>query len=177
VFAELAAKGQAFKGMSHASLRGKLTRSRAHFLYEGTSYETAGGQGQVYPSAAENPETKFALKFAEPAMPTADGLLLIGSRVLYDAGTLIGASTLLHKVTPTSYADLNRADAERLHIQDGESIRLITANGAVELTARVDGRAPAGVIVAPINLKPADTRALLPRGQVTTPVTVEKVPA
>ena len=82
---------------------------------------------------------------------------------------------LLQKLVPAAYADLNRADAERLHIKDGEHIRLRSALATVELAARVDGRAPEGIIVAPQNLGPVDTRALFQPGEVTTPITVEKL--
>jgi NADH-quinone oxidoreductase subunit G len=174
VFSELASTVPVFGGMSYAKLSGKLIRTRAHFLYEGTSYESAGGQGMVYPSTAESADTKFTLSFSEPAMPLTAALTLVGSRVLFDAGTLISETALLREVTPASYADLNRADAERLHIHDGEAIRLTTANGTLDVTARVDGRAPVGVVVAPINLQPSDIRCLLARGQVTALVTVEK---
>ncbi|MEP7200519.1 MAG: molybdopterin dinucleotide binding domain-containing protein, partial [Chloroflexota bacterium] len=180
VFAELAAQVPAFNGMSYAKLKGQLTRSRAHFLYEGTSYETVGGQGMVMPSAAENSESKFELTFVAPAMPADVGsaitapLQLVAPRVLYDAGTLIAETELLRAVTPASYADLNRADAERLGVNDGDTIRLTTANGAVAVTARVDGRAPVGVVVAPMNLAPADTRGLVQRGEVAIAVTIEK---
>jgi NADH-quinone oxidoreductase subunit G len=177
VFSEMAASVPVFSGMSYAKLAGKLVRTRAHFLYEGTSYESAGGTGIVYPSAAESAEIKFPLTFSEPAMPAEADLTLVSSRVLFDAGTLISETALLREVTPASYADLNRADAERLRIHDGEAIRLTTANGTLDMTARVDGRAPVGVVVAPINLRPSDIRSLLARGQVATPVTVEKAAA
>ena len=177
VFADLAANLPAFRGMSYSQLSGKLIRTRSHFLYEGTSFETSGGQGMVYPSAAENAETRFELKFREPALPAESELLLVGARLLYDDGTLIGETQLLRNVTPSSYADLNHADAERLQIKNGDRIRLKSEFGTLELPAHVDGRAPLGVVVAPINLMPADTRALLPRGrgEITAPVTVEKV--
>ncbi|MBI3733564.1 MAG: hypothetical protein HY259_08930, partial [Chloroflexi bacterium] len=84
-------------------------------------------------------------------------------------------SELLGKVTASSYAELNRADAERLHVTDGQMIRLKSAIGAVELTARVDGRAPEGVVIAPVNLRPVDTRRLLADGEVAVPVTVERL--
>ena len=72
VFAELADKVPAFKGMSYAKLTGRLTRSRPHMLYEGTSFETTGAQGMVYPSAAEQAETKFELNItASPAAEQA----------------------------------------------------------------------------------------------------------
>lgn len=175
VFVEMAERVSAFNGMSYAKLSGTQFRSRHHFLYEGTSFETRGGQGMVYPSAAEKPNVKFELTFTPPAAPKADGLLLVAPRVLYDAGTLISETELLHQVTPTSYADLNRTDAERLQIKDNDKVRLRTENGSVEVVARVDGRAPVGVVIAPMNLAPVDTRALLSRGEVAAPVTVEKV--
>jgi predicted molibdopterin-dependent oxidoreductase YjgC len=174
VFADMATKVVGFNGMSYAKLKGVLMRSRSHFLYEGSSYETRGGQGMVMPSAGENAETKFELKFVAPAMPTEE-LKLVAPRVLYNAGTLISETELLHAVTPSSYADVNRADAERMSIKDGDVIRLKTRQGTVDVQARVDGRAPVGVVVAPMNLQPADTRALLARGEVTTTVTIEKV--
>jgi NADH-quinone oxidoreductase subunit G len=175
VFVELASKVPAFNGMSYAKLTGRLTRSRPHFLYEGTSFETIGAQGMSYPSAAENTETKFELSVSAPAEPPSGGLRLVAPRLLYNAGTLISETELLQRLVPDAYADLSRADAEKLQVKDGEHIRLKSALGAVELTARVDGRAPEGVVVAPQNLRPADTRALLQPGQLTTAVTIEKV--
>jgi NADH-quinone oxidoreductase subunit G len=173
VFAEMATKVAGFNGMSYSKLKGLLMRSRSHFLYEGSSYETRDGQGMVIPSTAENAETKFELKFTTPTLPSND-LQLVAPRTLYNAGTLISETELLHPLIPTSYADLNRADAKRLSIKDGDLIRLKTTHGAVDVTARVDGRAPEGVVIAPMNLKPTETRTLLPRGAVTTPATVEK---
>jgi NADH-quinone oxidoreductase subunit G len=175
VFAELATRLPAFSGMSYAKLTGRLTRSRPHFLYEGTSFETTGAQGMIYPSAAENAETKFELTVSVPAQPPAEGLRLVAPRLLYDAGTLISETVLLKQVTPEAYAELNHVDAEKLQVKDGEHIRLKSALGSVELTARVDGRAPVGVVVAPQNLRPADARTLLQAGGFTTAITVEKV--
>jgi len=175
VFAELADKVPAFKGMSYAKLSGRLTRSRPHMLYEGTSFETTGAQGMVYPSAAEHAETKFELNVSAPPEVHPAGLRLVAPRLLYNAGTLISETVLLMQLAPSAYADLNRTDAEKLHIKDGEQIRLRSARGSVELAARVDGRAPEGVIVAPQNLGPVDTRALLQPGEVTTPITIEKL--
>jgi NADH-quinone oxidoreductase subunit G len=175
VFAELADKVPAFNGISYAKLTGRLTRSRPHMLYEGTSFETLGAQGMVYPSAAENAETKFELNVSAPPETHSEGLRLVAPRVLYNAGTLIRESVLLRQLAPAAYADLNRADAERLHIKDGEQIRLRSALTTVELAARVDGRAPEGVIVAPQDLGPVDTRALFQPGEVTTAISVEKL--
>ncbi len=172
VFAELVSQVPAYHGMSYAKLMGRPQRSRLHFLYEGTSFETQGGQGLVWPSAAEKSDTQFELKFIAPAAPPANGLRLVAPRLLYDAGTLISETELLYPLVPTSYAELNRVDAERLQIVDGDKIRLKTASGTLEVTARVDGHAPPSVVVAPMNLKPADTRTLLQRGQVATLVTI-----
>ena len=178
VFADLAANVPAYKDLSFAKLSGRQYRSRLHFLYEGTSFQTHGDGGAVYASAAENPDTKFDLKFTSPGDARAKAgadLLLVAPRVLYDAGTLIRETELLHHVTPASYAEFSRADAERFGLKDGERVRLSTSMGSVEATARVDGRAPTGVVVAPMNLAPADTRALLAPREVATAVTVERL--
>src|SRR5205814_8561752 len=125
------------------------------------SFQTHGDGGAAYPTAAENPESKFELKFTMPADTAArdsTALMLVAPRVLYDAGVLIRETELLHQVTPASYAEFNRSDAERFGLKDGERVRLSTDVGTADVTARVDGRAPAGVVVAPMNLAPADTR-------------------
>ena len=57
----------------------------------------------------------------------------------------------LHRAVPRAYVEVNRADARALGIRDGESVRLTSRRGSVELEARIDyrGQPPRGRLFAP----------------------------
>lgn len=121
--------------------------------YGGTSYENKQGVGVQLASGAERGETAEAL---QPAMPAAlpSGLKLVPTTVLYDRGTTFSRSVVLHPRLPMPYVELNAADAAQLGIADGEEVTVSAEGFSAQVTARVDGRAPAGVALMPQSLGP-----------------------
>ena len=57
----------------------------------------------------------------------------------------------LHQAVPGAYAELHRADALELGVNSGDTIRLVSRRGEVELTARVEerGHSSRGVVFVP----------------------------
>jgi nitrate reductase NapA len=52
---------------------------------------------------------------------------------------------------PAAYVELNREDAGEMGVQEGETVRLVSRRGAIEIVARIDYRAqpPRGHLFAP----------------------------
>jgi nitrate reductase NapA len=46
----------------------------------------------------------------------------------------------LHQAAPTSYVEVNRADAQELSIKSGDLVRVVSRRGSLELPAQVEGR-------------------------------------
>ena len=125
--------------------------------YGGTSYENHQGLGVQLPSGAERGEAVAAgtLRVGGSEGASGDGLTLVPTSVLYDRGTTFVRSLVMHPRLPLPYVELNAADAARLNVQDGDEI-VVSGDGLeARVTARVDGRAPAGVALLPESLGPA----------------------
>ncbi len=74
----------------------------------------------------------------------------------------------LHRSIPHAYVEINREDATRLGIRDGETVRLVSRRGSLEIEARIDYRSqPArGQLFVPVVRRsragePAHARRLL----------------
>ncbi len=59
---------------------------------------------------------------------------------------------LMNQRVPEPFAELNEQDAARLGIAHGDRIAITAGDHRVEVTARVDGRAPLGVVLLPKQL-------------------------
>ena len=105
----------------------------------------------------------------------------------WGAGSMTQRIPTLHRAAPHAYAEVNRDDANQLGIQNGETVRLVSRRGALEIEARIDYRSqPArGQIFVPsfddslpVNVLTLDTRCPL-SGQpdaMSCAVRVERLP-
>ncbi len=96
-----------------------------------------------------------AIEHQDPAeTPDAEyPLLLTTGRILehFHTGTMTRKSAGLNALVPTAYCELNKADAERLGIEDGETVRVESRRGAIELEAKVEERVEPGVLFIPFH--------------------------
>jgi anaerobic selenocysteine-containing dehydrogenase len=58
----------------------------------------------------------------------------------------------MHPRLPLPYVELNAEDAARLGVQNGDEVVISGEGLEARVTARVDGRAPAGVALLPESL-------------------------
>ena len=72
--------------------------------------------------------------------------------LLYDRGTTFVRSYVMHPRIPAPFVELNSADAQKLGIADGDMVTLNVNGKEAQMTARVDGRAPAGAVLVPQSL-------------------------
>jgi nitrate reductase NapA len=59
----------------------------------------------------------------------------------WHTGTLTMRIPTLRKAMPHAYVEINREDAKRLDLRDGDLVRVETRRGSMELTVWIDGRA------------------------------------
>ncbi|MFQ6058075.1 MAG: molybdopterin oxidoreductase family protein, partial [Anaerolineae bacterium] len=168
-----------YGGMSYEGLGAVGRRSALREVYEGMSFENVAGEGCQWPAAAEDPTTRFTLHWLEPQAPhEADEsfpFTLVAPRLLFDAGTLIARSQILRPLIPQAQVALNATDARRLGIADGDGVQVTSARGSLELTARLDGQVPQGVVLVPQNLGGAAINQLLGPGVIAAQVRIAKV--
>lgn len=69
--------------------------------------------------------------------------LLSTGRVLehWNTGSLSRRIPVLHHAVPRAYVEMNRRDAAELGIRDGETVRLVSRRGSLEIPVRLDYRA------------------------------------
>jgi nitrate reductase (cytochrome) len=58
----------------------------------------------------------------------------------WGAGALTQRIPTLHRSVPHAYVEINREDAARLGIRDGETVRLVSRRGSLEIEARLNYR-------------------------------------
>ncbi len=91
---------------------------------------------------------------APPEVPTAEyPMWLCTGRVIehWHTGTLTMRIPQLRRSMPQAYVEVNREDARRLGIHDGERVAVVTRRGRLELPAWIDGRGspPPGTLFIP----------------------------
>jgi len=137
--------------------------------YGGTAYNNRGGLGVQWASESETEGASLTVRAASASdAPSGKGLLAVPIRVLYDRTPEFYASELMHQRIPAAYAEINQADADKIGVADGDSVKLAFGKHNVKVTARVNGKAPQGVVLVPQNLTDE------PVPSVPTAVSVEK---
>lgn len=156
-----------YTGMNYNRLGGRTpfgTRTRDHFLYEGTSFVKVEQAGRQWPVSAEDPEVRLEIEWlVPPELPAPDAdfpLLLVPHKRLFDDGTMIEKSRILEPWVPHPLVYLNPADAERFGVQESNSADVVSPTGNVTLTVRVKEGLPPGVALIPQNLQGANLWSL-----------------
>ncbi|HEX7975403.1 MAG TPA: molybdopterin-dependent oxidoreductase, partial [Anaerolineales bacterium] len=126
---------------------------REDLYYGGTSYDNQQGLGvQLAPGVESGADV--ALSWAQPPALTmpADGLLAVPVTRLYDRGTTLLPSELLHQRIPQPYVALNPADAAAQKILNGSTVQISLQGGESLVQAHLDEGVPAGVVLVPRSL-------------------------
>ena len=147
--------------------------------YAGITYERLDKGGLQWPCPTEDhPGTKYlhkdkfargkgkfhAIEYTPPAEQT-DGkypFLLTTGRVLfqYHTGTMTRRSAGLNECSPECLVEVNRSDAERLGIANGEMVKVSSRRGSVKARALVGETTDAGTIFIPFHFYEAAANIL-----------------
>jgi len=139
--------------------------------YGGTAYKNTGGLGVQIPTAADQGEKVKKGKVAAVKAPKASrgGLLVVPTVRLYNREQTFRPSEqdLMKDRTPAAYVELNAADARKLGINDGDSVRVTVDGAAVNARAHVNGAAPKGVVLLPRHLSTSAAPLVIAAGEVS----------
>jgi formate dehydrogenase alpha subunit len=147
--------------------------------YAGMTYKRLDKCGLQWPCPTEDhPGTKYlhkdkfargkgkfhAIEYTPPAEQT-DGkypFLLTTGRVLfqYHTGTMTRRSAGLNECSPECLVEVNRSDAERLGIANGEMVKVSSRRGSVKARALVGETTDAGTIFIPFHFYEAAANIL-----------------
>jgi len=108
----------------------------------GDGFPTPTGRGKFVPAGLVPPAEE----------PDADyPMVLTTGRQLehWHTGAMTRRATILDLLEPEAVASLAPADLRKLGIRPGDTIRVATRRGAIELKARADGAIPSGMVFIP----------------------------
>lgn len=168
VATEIAARVPGYTGITHAKLASTGTggnwgrQVNESIYYDGTSYENTEGVGLQYPALIEQQRVSINLAPRTVRTPSTDGqypFTLLVQRLLYDGDPLLRDSRLLSHV-PAPYLAISTGDAQRLGIRAGETVRVASAAGTLDLPARVVVDLPTGSVLIPADLPGASLATL-----------------
>jgi formate dehydrogenase major subunit len=105
-------------------------------------FPTADGRAKLVPASIVPPD--------EQPDETYPMVLTTGRQLEHwHTGAMTRRASVLDSLEPEAVASLSSRDLRRLGVQPGETVRVVTRRGAIELTARVDGAIPEGVVFVP----------------------------
>ena len=78
----------------------------------------------------------------------------------YHTGTMTRRSSFLNREVDVPYVEINPADATKLEIREGDSIRVSTRRGSIVTTTRITESVAAGSVFTPFHFKEAPANAL-----------------
>jgi NADH-quinone oxidoreductase subunit G len=123
---------------------------RQDVYYGGTTYENTQGLGIQLPPAAQHGEPIPLSWIAPPEVKAGEsGLLTVPVTRLLDRGQTVLPSQLLHVRIPQPGITLNPQDAQRLGIQEGNSVQVKLKGGVVPAIAHLDQGVPVGIVLVP----------------------------
>ena len=129
---------------------------REDVYYGGTAYDNKGGLGVQLETAADRGEDVSTGEVSLPDAPTADDgeLVIIPTRRLYNRERVMRPSlkAMLEVRTAPAFVAINEADADTFGIADGDTVTVNFEGGSVQVTAHVNGAAPAGSALLPRHL-------------------------
>ncbi|HVG80770.1 MAG TPA: molybdopterin dinucleotide binding domain-containing protein, partial [Methylomirabilota bacterium] len=113
-----------------------------HEIVFGDGFPTKSGRGKLVPAAivppGEEPDTDYPL------------VLTTGRQLEHwHTGAMTRRAAVLDAIEPEAVACLSPADLRRLGIAPGDTIRVSTRRGAIELKARADGALQPGLVFIP----------------------------
>jgi nitrate reductase NapA len=135
---------------------GTWRETRYRFSEFDDPFVTAGANLEFYHSTSNDGRAQvwFHPYTPPPEVPDdAYPMWLCTGRVIehWHTGTMTGRIPQLRTAMPQAYVEVNRQDAARLGIQNGEVVRVESRRGAIELPAWIDGRGspPPGSLFVP----------------------------
>jgi NADH-quinone oxidoreductase subunit G len=148
VFPQIGAEVNGYRGLSYQKLSEVIDQwpiiGRGDLYYGGTGYENKQGLGvQLAPIGGQIPTS-----IKTPVMPGGK-LIAVPVTKLYDHGTMVIPTDLLHPRLVAPFIALNPADADAQKATDGMTVNLSLDGSFAPAVVVVDENVPAGFALVP----------------------------
>jgi predicted molibdopterin-dependent oxidoreductase YjgC len=136
----------------------------------------SGGTPFLYEESFPNGKARLLpIEAPEPAKTNGEySFNLLTGTMLLHSGTLSTKATGMLELCPDSFCEINPFDAEKLNLEDGSTVQVVSKKGAIGVNIRISERAPEGIIYIPYNFGNVRVNELTQRDQVATFVRLEK---
>lgn len=135
---------------------GEWRETRWRFVEGQDPFVKKGAGFQFYHSVTHDDRALIWFRPYTPPPESPDAeypFWLCTGRVLehWHSGTITRRIPQLHRAMPTAYVEINKQDARRLAITNGDLVTLVSRRGRLKLPAWIDGRGqpPAGSVFVP----------------------------
>lgn len=151
-----------------------VTAEIAHMVpqYKGMTWDALGDQGLQWDAATVRKSMALPHAVAAPDAPAGDGLSVVGGTVLYDGGTLFGATPHLAGIASGPKMGIHPDDAARAGIEEGTLMSVKSDSGTLLLAAHLDSSLQPGTVWIPESIPGQPLGALLGDNE-TAQVTLE----
>jgi formate dehydrogenase (NADP+) alpha subunit len=149
-------------------------RSTAEIRAEIARLVPAYGESALAKKPYDFSAAKPAFAPVAPSAAPVSGFRLLAGPILYHNGATSTFSDNNREVSPSAYVEIAAADAARLGIAEGGTIKVTTAQGSVTAPAKVTERVQPGLLFAPWHFRETAVTALLRGGSALIEATVEK---
>lgn len=154
-FEQIAAEIPAYVGLTHADLQCADTEwppvGGTDLYFGGTAFKNRQGVGVQLPLAVLD-ERPARMEGADQRLASGDGLLAVPIAHLYDQGSMLTETEILHPRLTPMQVSLHPGEAERLTLEDGARVRMDWGEKACVGTLRVDADVPEGVVLVPFGV-------------------------
>ena len=138
--------------------------------YAGMTYGTLGSEGSFAPVDVK---PAFAIPQTSATPVEVGKLALVTGSVLYHNGTLSQHGEGPVYVCPDAYVEISRADARSKSISENDAVTVSSANGTLQLKAKITPRMPEGVVFIPYHFPDAPVNKVW-SGSAVTMVSITK---
>jgi len=154
LFQEIAGVFPAFKGLDYARLAETRPQwpptGRANYPFSGTAQPNTQGMGKILSAVAEGALTPPPPTMQKESLRPEEGtLLLVPIHRLFDAGSLLTPSALLHGRIGAPHIILHPKTAQEAGVTAGEKVLIEWEDRQAEALVKVEEHVPVGVGLVP----------------------------
>ncbi|MEK6545463.1 MAG: molybdopterin-dependent oxidoreductase, partial [Nitrospinota bacterium] len=145
-------------------------------LYGGITYSSIKNNGK-FANYQSQSKKKFRVVQHSEIESIGDSdmpFIFLSGNTFFHLGTLSRKSAAMNMLTPECIVEINPSDAEKLKINDKDTVTVKSKNGSITIKTKVTNKLPQGVVFIPVNFENAPANILTNKKDAITRVKIYK---